>query len=492
MKTKFLTVLLPIVLLVYLPLLSVAQSAQKQEQTFTPEHLREDFTRFRSALEEAHPGLYRYTPKAVFDAKFDSTFATLSNPKSEQEFYVALKPLVTLIRCGHTKFLPKGEYNYWFHAGQLFPLKLYITGSKAHILYSYDGAAEAPAGAELRAINGKPFGDILQKLLPNVSFADGLVQSSKYIELSKYFSGYYASFIEATPVYSVTYSGADGKEVTAEYPAIRLETLKASEQQKEEAKPKQSPFSLTFNEENVAVLNVDWFMNSEEAKFKKFMAEAFKTIKERNPKALVIDLRYNEGGMDSYGMLLSSYLADKPFQYFKKVVSKSNKKFSFSDRAHEPWYYGYFRSRMRKNDEGTYDVQPRKYLKEIQPARDAFTGDVYVLTNGWSFSVTGEFASVVHHMGRATFVGQETGGAYQGDNSGYFSILPLPNTNIDLGIPLWAYYTAIAKEPVKDRGIIPHHIVEPTVQDVLTGTDRELLYTLELIRKKAASQANSK
>ena len=84
------------------------------------------------------------------------------------------------------------------------------------------------------------------------------------------------------------------------------------------------------------------------------------------------------------------------------------------------------------------------------------------------------------------FVGQETGGAYQGDNSGYFSILPLPNTNIVLGIPLWSYYTAISGEPVKDRGVIPHHIVVPTVQDMLNGTDREMAYTLELIRKKAA------
>jgi C-terminal processing protease CtpA/Prc len=137
-------------------------------------------------------------------------------------------------------------------------------------------------------------------------------------------------------------------------------------------------------------------------------------------------------------------------------------------------------------------VQPRKYLKEIKPAKDAFTGDVYMLTNGWSFSITGEFAPVIHNMGRATFVGQETGGAYQGDNSGYFSILPLPNTNIDLGIPLWSYYTAISKEPVKDRGIIPQYIVEPTVQDVLTGTDREMVYTLELIKKKAVSQASAK
>lgn len=465
---------------------SVAQTGQAQLKTYMPQQMREDFTLFRQALEEAHPGLYRYTSKAVFDAKFDSTYATLNRPMTEQEFYTSLKPLVTLIRCGHTKLLPQGEYNYWYHTDQLFPLKLYITAGKAHILYTYGEGAAAPAGAELLAINGKPFREVLQLLLPNVSFADGLVQTSKYVELSQYFSGYYAVFVEAIPSYTVTYRGANGAPVTVDYPAVSLETIKASEQKKAGYKPVQTPFSLTFRDDNIAVLHVGMFRNAGKLKFKKFMAESFRTIKARNPKALILDVRYNEGGMDGLGMLLSTYLADKPYPYFSRVIATSDKKFSFSDKAYEPWYYAYFRSRMRKNDQGTYDVQSAKYLKELKPAKDAYTGDVYILTNGWSFSVTAEFAAVVHNMGRATFVGQETAGAYQGDNSGYFSILPLPHTKIDLGIPLWSYYTTIRQEPVKDRGIIPHHVVEPSVQDVLNGTDREMRYTLDLIRKKAA------
>ncbi len=483
--------MLQFVLLVCLPLHSSAQSTPQQAEKFTPAQLREDFTLFRQALEEAHPGLYRYTSKEVFDAKFDSTYATFNRSMTEQDFYTSVKPLVTLIRCGHTKFMPKGEpggdYNYWYHTDQLFPLKLYVTAGKAHILYHYADGAVAPAGAELLAINGKSFQEIQQKLLPNLSFADGLVQTTKYMDMSQYFSGHYAAFVDAAPVYTVTYRGGDGEAVTADYPAVSLETIKASEQKKAEGKAEQPPYRLSFSEDNVAVLEIDWFMNSKKLKFKKFMTDAFKTIKERNPKALIIDVRNNEGGMDGLGMLLSSYLADKPYQYFSRVVSNSDKKFSFSDKAHEPWYYWYFRSRMKKNNRGTFDVQPAKYLRELTPQRDAYTGDVYILTNGWSFSVTGEFAAVVHNMGRAIFVGQETGGAYQGDNSGYFSFLPLPNTKVVLGIPLWSYYTAVSNEPVKDRGVIPHHIVESTVQDVLNGTDREMTYTQELIRKKAAS-----
>ena len=36
-----------------------------------PEKLREDFRILRGALEEGHPGIYRYTPKQVLDRRFD-------------------------------------------------------------------------------------------------------------------------------------------------------------------------------------------------------------------------------------------------------------------------------------------------------------------------------------------------------------------------------------------------------------------------------------
>jgi hypothetical protein len=36
-----------------------------------PEKLREDFRILRGALEEGHPGIYRYTPKQVLDRRLD-------------------------------------------------------------------------------------------------------------------------------------------------------------------------------------------------------------------------------------------------------------------------------------------------------------------------------------------------------------------------------------------------------------------------------------
>ena len=71
-------------------------------QTIEPEKLREDFRILRSALEEGHPGIYRYTPKAELDSVFDATAARLDRPMTALEFYRVLAPVVAALKCGHT------------------------------------------------------------------------------------------------------------------------------------------------------------------------------------------------------------------------------------------------------------------------------------------------------------------------------------------------------------------------------------------------------
>src|SRR5262249_41622227 len=67
-----------------------------------PEKLREDFRILRSALEEGHPGIYRYTPKEVLDQRFDEAEKALDHPMNVYEFYRVVAPGVAALKCGHT------------------------------------------------------------------------------------------------------------------------------------------------------------------------------------------------------------------------------------------------------------------------------------------------------------------------------------------------------------------------------------------------------
>ena len=63
MRILALAVLAVLISLLVIRFLAATRTAPDSGK-LTPEQLREDFAILRGALEEAHPGIYRYTPKA--------------------------------------------------------------------------------------------------------------------------------------------------------------------------------------------------------------------------------------------------------------------------------------------------------------------------------------------------------------------------------------------------------------------------------------------
>src|SRR5699024_5719946 len=65
-----------------------------------------------------------------------------------------------------------------------------------------------------------------------------------------------------------------------------------------------------------------------------------------------------------------------------------------------------------------------------------FKGDkVFVIISPITYSGGSEFANMVYTQDLATFVGQETGGGYYGNTSGYTQDLILPSSGIAIEIP---------------------------------------------------------
>jgi hypothetical protein len=126
-------------------------------------------------------------------------------------------------------------------------------------------------------------------------------------------------------------------------------------------------------------------------------------------------------------------------------------------------------------------------MKTIKQNKNIYKGDLYVLVNGNSFSVTTEFSARVHADRRAVFIGQETGGGYRTNSSGMFTIVQLPNSKIDLGVPMFGFQMAnVPAEIQHGQGIVPNYIVVPTIEDILNKRDRVMEYTLQLITSKTA------
>jgi hypothetical protein len=456
------------------------------QELYTIRQLKSDFALFRQALQEAHPGLYRYTTKPEFDSIFIQTLQKIDHDMTQQQFFRLLLPAVNQIKCGHTKLHPEENWTskFFFNTEKVFPWRLHFDEQRAFVVGNYTNSIhDLPIGAELFSINGKPVSELIPEMLPSL-FSDGNNSTFKYLEMDHFFSAIYANLFDGPDTFTVVYH-ENSKLNKMKVPSVTHSVIIQFENQLENFRAKQPPYILEIKSPDTAILTISSFwMESDDIKFKKFLNNSFRLLQERKIKNLIIDLRNNEGGVDKRGALLMSYLTDQKFRYYDRLELTNRKKFSFSKYAHLPGYYGIVRLLVSKGKDGKYTWRFSKNLKVQKPQKNNFNGKVYVLINGASFSVTAEFASVAHYLKRATFIGEETGGGYYGNNSGTFVVVTLPNSRLNIGIPLMAYYLQVEGYAYPDRGMIPDFEIKPSASDIISGKDVRLDFTLKYIESQ--------
>jgi C-terminal processing protease CtpA/Prc len=210
-----------------------------------------------------------------------------------------------------------------------------------------------------------------------------------------------------------------------------------------------------------------------------WMETAFQDIATHGSTALVLDLRGNGGGRDALGRQLLQHLVDQPFQYYDDLVINSRTA-SFGRYQAEPdtvpeafveeWKDGKLHA-VKHPNWGTHS-----------PAAPVFGGRVFALVDGASFSTTCEFLSHVRNLGRATVIGQESGGAYVGNTSGFISEIRLPHTGVVIGVPRMRYDLAVKPAKPFGRGILPDVAVSYDIQERLAAKDKELEIALAMAR----------
>jgi C-terminal processing protease CtpA/Prc len=217
-----------------------------------------------------------------------------------------------------------------------------------------------------------------------------------------------------------------------------------------------------------------------------FMKRSFEAIRSKGSRALILDVRYNLGGEDELGALLFSHLAGAPFKYYEDlIVMRMSGSYNFAKYEDGGRLRTVPEGMAKLLADGKIHIVTDPLLGLQQTSEPAFTGPVYILINGGSFSTTAEFLTEVHYHHRATFIGEESGGAYYGNNSGEVSKITLPNTKMGLYIPLVSGYMFVGgkHEHEAARGVIPDFPVERTIADLLAGVDRDFELALTLARK---------
>ena len=472
---------------------AVSQEIDKGE--FNPEHvysveqLREDFLLLRTALEEAHAGLYYYSSKDEMDKLFDSVFESLDQPLTEPDFYRHIALLTAGINDGHTRILYSRPFDEYLSAEPvLFPLNLVFIEDKTYVSRNYSEIEDIVEGGEILSIDGHPMDDILVKMLPYIP-SDGHIQTSKlnFLRSTENFGRLYSLLFKRGSSFTIDYrSPEDGKRKRIRVAGKNAGDINRIFQERyPEAAQTPPPIELDYRGD-VAVLTIRTFSSrpyrTAGLSFASFLKEAFQELAEKGTQNLIIDMRNNGGGEDHYGKILCSYLIDKPFLYYKHLELAGNE-VSFSEYTDSPTLNRMLKANVVENERGQYLLRKHPNLGEQEPLQPTFGGHVYVLLNGGSFSATGETTSVMHFHQKAVFVGEECGAGYYGNTSGLMPTLTLPHTGLRIRIPMFRYVMAVSDYPHPDRGIIPDYPVQRSIEDYLSGRDTELEFVLDLIEK---------
>lgn len=418
-----------------------------------PALLKQDFSIFRKALEQEHAGLYRYKSKNEITKAFNNCFAKLDHDITEIEYFNILRYMIGTIEDGHTSCnLPSEVMDYYNVKAKMFPALIRFINNKAYILCS--SGKSLPPGTEIVTIDHQPINKLKEQLFKYLP-SDGKIETKKSITLTEGGFNFIYNWVNGEKdIFTVSYL-KDGKLQTTVLNADVAENIDCLNNGSSGKN-----LQIEYKKNHIALLTIKTFssarLNGAKEDFRGFLQSAFKEINSRKVKSLIIDLRDNSGGDDIFGTLLYSYLANKPFKYFASVASTTRE--------------------LTERDIPGLAIQ--------QPNENNFKGMVFFLTNGRSFSTTADVCAIAKSNGRGEFIGEETGGGYNGNTSGEIDKIILPNTKIIVSIPKLRYISAVKKTKYKDRGTIPDYIIVPSINDYLQHKDVQMEFVLKLAAKE--------
>lgn len=472
-----------------------------------------DAATLRTAFEALHPGLFRYQTPDRWQAALDELEERLQRDPTLPGAFLAFSRLANELRCGHTycNFLnqPRAIQDALFESRPHVPFLFRWLGKRMVVLRDLVDPARLAPGTEIESIDGVAANEMLAALM-SIARADGGNDAKRRDYLGVTGGERFAAFDVYLPLFFPDLKGPfrlvtrspDGTRMTTEVAAMTYEERQAAYgggERGADATPRagggEDPGLEGFEwrrEEHALLRMPGWALFDTKWDWAGWLDRRMDELVRDSVPNLVIDLRGNEGGLDCGDPVLAHLVAAplparqvRPFVRYRKTPAELDPLLDTWDPSFRDWgkaavpaptptlvaagRQSYFR--LTKYDDDL--------TAGIQPKGKRYEGRVFVLVDAACSSATFQFAATVKRHRLGTLVGQTTGGNRRGINGGAFFFLRLPNSKIEVDLPLIAGFPA-TEEP--DEGIVPDIAIEPSVADIAAGVDRELVTVRELIR----------
>ncbi len=428
-----------------MPVMPPAIAADGQ---LTPQQVREDIAIAKEAFERVHPGYTRYASQTEMDAQWQAVIdaADAAGGLSLPEFYLASEEALVAIRCDHTKAeLPRSLRDARQGKPLYLPARWTVVEGRALVEVAGEGTG-LEFGDEIVSIDGRPMVDVMADIAPYIP-VDGYTEWSRAGEIgqSLEFMGggvdhFGALLWDVSETATLEVQSADGATRNLDIPRVDIANWSALGDASQANFKDAVQFERYGND--VAYVRVDTFVNYRDPVDPDDIFDPiFRAIREEGRGTLIIDLRKNGGGSSGPAYELLANIIDEPFRPIREMRAKTLDLdgirpylWTWDARALDPNPLGFSR-----NDDGTYALRGfvSEDLAEVDPARYAFDGEVIVLTSNSNSSGSTNFVTWVTETGRATTIGERTGGSAEGPTAGLQFTLTLPNSGVRMRLPFF-------------------------------------------------------
>ena len=424
---------------------------QLNAQSISQESLVEDLAYLTESIKKYNPALDIYNPE------FDSlSFSVINSVELDSysifDCYYKISQICALSNEGHFGIGTREDtlrQGILSDAFTTIPIQVRIFSDRLFIVADFSNEQVLAKGDEILTVNGMSSNSILKKLL-DVTPSDGEIRSYAFRKIEGGFPSKYHYFIEQTETFELTILDEEGKERTANLRGLVLsEQIKNVEKyygdrKKKSAADEDGFYTLDINDD-YALLTLPSFdfrrVNKYEVKSKKMYEAIFRELRDKKVGNLVIDLRDNTGGRNEFADDMIPFILQVPTsdKHYKQTIS--------------------------------WEGKVKKY-KMPKASKYLFDGSIYVFVNGKTYSAGSSLARYLKEYGNATIIGTESGTRYEGFAAGSSHEINLPNTGLEIRIPRYHIdYPQSVKQKTRNRGLLPDHEIEGTIEAYLEERD---------------------
>uniref|UniRef100_UPI0040491F8E S41 family peptidase n=1 Tax=Flavobacterium sp. TaxID=239 RepID=UPI0040491F8E len=512
---------------------------QHIEQTIAVEQLLKDVDFVENKIQKLHPSADWYISKEALASKFDSIRSLITKPMTPNDFYLLISNPVTEVKQAHMAVYPlikkqtKKETKALKKKGKgpFSQIKMIWYENELYVQENLSPDSTIVKGSKIIAFDGMT-PQFIHNKYKNTFASDGFNKTWLPKKFNRSLSAYFTieNGIKDSINFQFSYKDSIFNKIL-----FRKDKTKKEDDKKDEANAKDSlslvvekpkvdklvlkrrKDSLRIVAKNRRIFGYDWNLkcfakdfriNKEDStvavlkvtsfskgKYKKAYKIIFDSIKKSNIQTLILDLRGNTGGSIEDSRLLFAYLAKEPFQFIQKSKVTSRKSIPFTAYRNLPLVGNIIMTPFKpimssillaKTSKDSLGNTYFKIRSEniSQPQENSFIGDLYVLIDGGSFSASCLLSSNLQGSKRGFFVGEETGGTYNGTVAGFMPVFKLPYSKLRLRIGLMDI-RPVYQVSEEGRGIFPDQTIIPTIDNIINDEDVQLNWIIEQIKTKS-------